>query len=59
MENEEGRTKIIKKAKTRKGKKILEALEPKIIEGPKKTVFLKATKTSEVITTLLKDLVTY
>ena len=46
-----------KKAKTRKGKKILKDREPKAVEGPKKTIFLKGNKTSEKVNSAMKSLV--
>eukprot|EP01017_Pseudomicrothorax_dubius_P033626 TRINITY_DN4519_c0_g3_i3.p1 TRINITY_DN4519_c0_g3~~TRINITY_DN4519_c0_g3_i3.p1 ORF type:complete len:337 (-),score=72.74 TRINITY_DN4519_c0_g3_i3:163-1173(-) len=45
-----------KKPKTRKGKKILEKREPKLIEGIRHTAFLRGTKTSESITGFMHDL---
>lgn len=46
-----------KKAKTHKGRKILDALKPKEVEGPKQTVFIKGNKTSEFVTKALHNLV--
>jgi ribosome production factor 2 len=40
---------IIKKAKTRKGKKILESKEAKIIENPKTAIFIKGTKSGKYL----------
>lgn len=49
---------VKRKAKTHKGRKILEDRESKIYETEKKTVFLKANKTSNDISTLMHDLYT-
>ena len=46
----------INKAKTHKGRKILEAKAPKIFENPKTSIFIKGNKSSEVINMLLKEL---
>ncbi len=46
-----------KKARTFKGKKIIEALKPKAVEDPKKTVFIKGNKTSEFTIKTLQSLV--
>jgi len=46
-----------KKAKSHKGRKILTAREAKLEEGPRKTLFLKSTKTSDSISKLSHDLV--
>jgi len=46
-----------KKAKTHKGRKHLDALKPKLVEGPKKTLFIKGNKTSEFVTKAMQDLV--
>lgn len=48
---------VLRKPTTRKGKKILEAREPKEIEGPRQTLFMKGTKTSESVQGVLKDFV--
>jgi ribosome production factor 2 len=45
-----------KKARTFKGKKIIEALKPKAVEDPKKTVFIKGNKTSEFTLKTLQSL---
>ena len=37
---------IIKKGKTHKGRKIMEEREAKLVENPKKSIFLKGSKTS-------------
>ena len=39
-------SKIINKPKTRKGKKILENKQPKIVENDKKSIFIRGGKTS-------------
>eukprot|EP00350_Pseudokeronopsis_sp_OXSARD2_P007053 CAMPEP_0170547518 /NCGR_PEP_ID=MMETSP0211-20121228/5934_1 /TAXON_ID=311385 /ORGANISM="Pseudokeronopsis sp., Strain OXSARD2" /LENGTH=127 /DNA_ID=CAMNT_0010852625 /DNA_START=27 /DNA_END=410 /DNA_ORIENTATION=+ len=46
---------IFKKAKTRKGKKVLESKEPKLIENQKNVVVIKGLKWSEVIASFLRD----
>jgi len=46
-----------KKAKSHKGRKILDALKPKEVEGTKKTLFLKGNKTSEYVSKALQSLV--
>lgn len=46
-----------RKAKTHKGRKILSARESKPEEGPRKTLFLKSTKTSEITSKFERDLV--
>ena len=51
--------KILRKAKTHKGRKYLESLEPMIVEKEKKAVFLKGTKTSESVTKVMQDLVNF
>lgn len=48
---------IVKKAKTHKGRKILAEREAKLEEGPRKTLFLKSTKTSETISKISHELV--
>ena len=48
---------VLNKPRTRKGKKILEAREPKTVEGPRQTLFMKGTKTSERIQGVLKNFV--
>ncbi|XP_049765781.1 ribosome production factor 2 homolog [Schistocerca serialis cubense] len=46
----------IKKAKTHRGKKILQSRESKLIEDPKETLFLQGRKTSQTVLTCMKDL---
>ncbi|XP_072932790.1 ribosome production factor 2 homolog [Epargyreus clarus] len=46
----------IKKPTTRKGKKVLQAKEPKPIEGPKQCIFLQGRNPSERTRKLLKDI---
>jgi len=45
-----------KKTRTHKGRKIIEALKPKAVEDPKKTLFIKGNKTSEFTTKALQNL---
>ncbi len=47
----------LKKARTHKGRKHLDELKPKLVEGPKKTLFIKGNKTSESVTQAMRDLV--
>jgi|TARA_B110000285_G_C15032801_1_gene567646 ribosome production factor 2 len=47
---------IVKKTKTHKGRKIIENREAKIIENPKKSIVLKGSKTSQMVSDLMKDL---
>jgi hypothetical protein len=46
-----------KKARTHKGRKIIDDMKPKAVEGPKQTLFLKGNKTSETVTKALQNLV--
>ncbi len=46
-----------KKARTFKGRRVLDELKPKEIEGVKKTLFLKGNKTSNFVTKALQSLV--
>jgi ribosome production factor 2 len=46
-----------KKAKTHRGRKHLDELKPRLIEGPKKTLFIKGNKTSETVTHAMHTLV--
>lgn len=48
---------IIKKAKTHKGRKVLSEKAEKLVESVRKTLFLKATKTSEIASKLSHELV--
>lgn len=45
----------VSKPTTRKGKKVLLKKEPQLIEGPKRTLFLKGRKCSEKMREVLKD----
>lgn len=47
---------IHKTAKTHRGRKLLEAKAPKIIENTKTSIFIKGNKSSEVINKVLRDL---
>ena len=44
------------KAKTHKGRKILEKREPQVIENPKRCMIMKGRKSSQTMNDLLKDL---
>ena len=44
------------KAKTHKGRKILESKEAQLFEGPKKSIILRGKKTSQEVLDLMKDL---
>lgn len=46
----------IRKAKTHKGRKILEGKAPKIFENKKSAIFVKGNKSSKVITQLMREL---
>ena len=46
-----------KKARSHKGRKIIDDLKPKEVEGPKQTLFVKGNKTSELVTKTLQNLV--
>ena len=46
-----------RKAKTLKGRKFLKRKEPQLIEGPRNTLFLRGTKTSETVSKLMHELV--
>lgn len=50
------KSKDIKKAKTHKGRKILEGKAPKLIENPKTAIFIKGKKSSSVVNQILKEL---
>ena len=58
LNNDKAEEQALRKPTTRKGKKFLEAREPKVLEGPRQTLFIKGTKTSQNIQTTLKNLVT-
>ena len=45
-----------RKAKTHKGRKIMEAREPQLIEGSKKSIFMRGKKASQRVIDLMKDL---
>lgn len=45
-----------RKAKTLKGRKFLKRKEPQLIEGPRNTLFLRGTKTSETVSKLMHEL---
>lgn len=44
------------KAKTHKGRKILEAREPQLFEGAKRSIFMRGKKTSQKVLDLMRDL---
>ena len=46
-----------KKAKTHKGRKVIDDMKPKAVEGPKQTLFLKGNKTSDAVIKALQNLV--
>lgn len=46
-----------KKARTHKGRKIIDDMKPKAVEGPKQTLFLKGNKTSDAVIKALQNLV--
>lgn len=45
------------RAKTARGKRFLESREPKVFEDVKKAIFLRSSKTSQVSSQVLADLV--
>jgi hypothetical protein len=47
---------ITGKAKTHRGRKVMEYREPKIVENPKSSVMIKGTKSSDLLNNLIKDL---
>ena len=47
--------KVIRKATTRRGRRILEERAPKLLENPKQSVFLKGVKSSQKVNDLMKD----
>lgn len=49
---------LYRKASTRKGKKALLALEPKLIEEAKQCFLMQGRKTSDITKAILKDLYT-
>lgn len=49
----------VSKPKTHKGRKVLEARAPKIIENDKRTLVLKGVHTSEAVNNFLNDLVRF
>lgn len=51
--------KDLRKPKTHKGRRILEDRGPKLIEGPKSTLFIKGNKTSENVSEFMSDLVKF
>lgn len=48
---------VSRRAKTPKGRRFLEAREPKLVENTKTTMFIRGGRTSEIVTQALKDLV--
>jgi len=44
-----------RKAKTRRGKKILESREPKLEEGPKHTLFIRGVKSTDDVRDLMSQ----
>jgi ribosome production factor 2 len=51
-------SKLIKKAKTHKGRKILDKKAPQLVEGKKVAIFVKGQKASAIIQNFLRDLIT-
>lgn len=47
----------VKKAKTHKGRLHLQSKIPKVIEGPKESIFLNTHNTSDIMKMVLNDLV--
>lgn len=50
-------SKLIKKAKTHKGRKFLEKRAPQLIEGKKTAIFVKGKKASAVLQSVMRDLI--
>lgn len=48
---------VLRRAKTHKGRRLLDAKEPKLVENSKTTMFIRGGRTSETVTQALKDLV--
>ena len=51
-----GKLGATQKAKTHKGRKIIEKRAPKVAENPKRCMFMKGRKSSGTINSLMKDL---
>ena len=47
---------IQSKAKTHKGRKLIERRQPKVIENPKKSIIMKGRKSSDTLNVLMKEL---
>lgn len=47
------------KAKTARGHRVMEEREPKVVENTKQAMFVKGTKTSEVVNSAMADLVSH
>jgi len=50
---------LFSKPKTHKGKQFLEERAPKLIENPKKVMFISGNKTSEIVVRAMTDLVSW
>ena len=50
------KSKDVKKAKTHKGRRILDNRAPKLIENPKTAIFIKGNKTSSTVNSLMTEL---
>jgi len=50
---------VYRKAKTARGHRVMEDREPKVVENTKQAMFIKGTKTSEVVNSAMADLVFY
>lgn len=48
---------LYSKPKTHRGKQFLDERTPKLVENAKKTMFVKGTKTSEIVTRAMTDFV--
>jgi len=48
---------LFSKPKTHKGKQFLEERAPKLVENPKKAMFIRGNKTSEIVVRAMTDLV--
>lgn len=50
-------SKLIRKAKTHKGRKLLEKKQPQLVEGKKTAIFIKGKKSSLVVQNLMRDII--
>ncbi len=48
-----------RKAKTHKGRKIIESKQPKVYEDPKNSLFINTSNSNEILRMVMNDLVIY